>query len=113
MFEQTCTYQNIPDGCVFLPEDAESASCALRVTFEPLAWYPAEPSVGAGADFDAAIILIEMSVDADGEDWRCLSGRDYQAAEAFLETHHHDALWAQAEHETAEAFDAVSYRRAA
>lgn len=122
-FEIACTYQPIASGLIFLPADLDSAyGCDLRVHFEPLAYYPAEPDIGAGPDFDARITTIEMlddrdSVDEDGRPcrtpWRVLEGDARKAAEAFLDAHCREAMWAEAEAETAAAYVDAVYRRAA
>lgn len=114
MFEIACTYQPSDDGYTFHPEDAESDyQCDLRATFQPLAYYPAEPDVGAGADFDFAIESIEVADHQGGQSWRTLEGTEFKAAEAFLDAHHQEAMLEQAEREAAEAFGAPRYRRAA
>ncbi len=111
-FEIACTYQPTQAGYIFLPEDAESDSqCDLRVSFEPVAYYPAERDIGAASDYDARIILIEVADHSGAPTWRALAGEEYASAEAYLETYHHDTMWAEAEAETTEAF--TGYRRAA
>jgi hypothetical protein len=122
-FEIACTYQPTAFGLIFLPPDTDGAyECDLRVSFEPLAYYPAEPDVGAGADFDARITSVEM---LDGRDdtnedgtpcqtpWRTLEGDARKAAEAFLDAHCRDDMWAEAEAETTAAYVDLVYRRAA
>lgn len=111
-YEISCTYQPTAAGYIFLPEDAESDyQCDLRVTFEPVAYYPPERDIGAGADYDARLTLIEVADHAGAQTWRALAGAEHASAEAYLETHHHDAMWAEAEAETCEWF--TGYRRAA
>lgn len=122
-FEIACTYQPTAFGLIFLPIDIESDYlCDLRVSFEPLAYYPAESGTGAGADFDARITSIEMFDHRDGINddssvcktpWRTLEGDDRKAAEAFLDAHCRDDMWAEAEAETTAAYDDLVYRRAA
>lgn len=114
MFQIACTYRPSDGGYTFHPEDAESDyQCDLRVTIRPLAYYPAEPDVGAGADFDFEFEAIEVADHQGGQSWRTLEGAESKAAEAFLDAHHQEALFEQAETEVAEAFGAPRYRRAA
>lgn len=114
MYEATCTYRSTPSGSIFLPDDIESDECAeLRVSFDPLAYYPTEPDVGAGAHFDVAIGAVELMEHRGTEQWRTLTGASRTAAIAFLEQHHHKAMWWQADEEAAEAFGAPFYGRAA
>lgn len=115
MFQIACTYQPSADGPRFAPFNADSLhQCDLRVTFRPIAWYPAEPDTGQGADFDASIEAIEM-MDWHGRDQspKQLADAALDAAKAFLEAHHHDAMWAAAEQVTADHFGATDFRRAA
>lgn len=96
-------------------EIPEATQGELRVTFRPLKYYP--PERGAGADFDAKIIKIEIRDIQDerkrGGGWHKLLGRDEDAAKAFLERHFHADMWERAFEETAEYFGAVTYYRAA
>lgn len=88
----------------------------LRVTFKPLNYYPAEPSSGAGADFNASITRIEIRdiQDVSGERaWHLLDPRDSATARTFLEAHCSEAMWDQAFDETAEAFGVETHARAA
>lgn len=120
MFQIECTCLPSPDGFTFWPEDSESDSpCELRVTFEPIAYYPPEPDVGAGHDFDARVASIEM-LDASapvsiqgGEQWRVLTGNELHNAHAFLGKHHWKEMWAVGEAETLEAFGVDTDRLAA
>ena len=111
MFEIECTYHSFAGVLIFLPDGLAEGRCFLSVTFEPLAWYPAEPSVGAGADFDAQIACIDM-YDGPPDDkasiQRQLKGVDFDQAKAFLEEHHREDLWAAAEAVTAEHFGKVA-----
>jgi hypothetical protein len=110
MFETQCVCQPSAAGLIFAPDDPDSAySRELRVHFQPAAYYPAEPDIGAAADFDAHIVCVEL-----GENgiWRQLRGAERDAAEAFLNAHHRDEMWAVAEDETVEHFTG-GYRRAA
>lgn len=110
MFEIPCICQPSTAGLIFATEDEDSPfACELRVYFQPVAYYPAEPDIGAAADFDAHIVRIELH---NGEGTRVLYGAGRVAAEAFLAAYHHDDMWAIAEDETLEHFTG-GYRRAA
>lgn len=114
MFEIACTYQPSASGYTFHPEDADSDyQCDLRVSFQPLAYYPAEPDVGAGADFNFDIEAIEVADHDGGQTWRRLEDDERAAAERFLDRHHRDEMYDAAERETAAAFGVSHLRRAA
>lgn len=113
MYTAECTYAPGSSGLLFLPANFKADPCELRVTFRPLAYYPAERDTGAGADFDAAIASIEIrDADDPGGHWHVLDGQDYDAARRFLERHHPD-MWDTAFAETEEAFGVETYARAA
>lgn len=122
-FEIACTYQPTASGLIFLPIDTDGAQdCDLRVSIKPLAYYPAEPDIGAGADFDFAIAVIEMFDHRDDRNddgslcetpWRVLDGAARRAAETFLDTHCREAMEDEAEAECAAAYVDLVYRRAA
>jgi hypothetical protein len=103
-------------GLILSAPDADSDfQGELRVSFKPIAYYPAEPDTGADADFDAKITKIELRdiQDASGEAaWHRLDPRDKATAIAFLEAHCSRDMWDAAFAETAEHFGA-EHRRAA
>jgi hypothetical protein len=105
MFEIECSYQQTFDGLMFFPEDNQDAAyCILEVVFEPVAYYPAEPDVGASDDFDAKIVAIRM-IDDDANcscRERSLTGASRRNAEAFLDAHHRTAMWEKAGEEVRE-----------
>ena len=111
MYEIECTYASTAGVLSFFPAGSGERSCYLSVTFEPIDWYPAEPDVGAGHDFDAQIVSVDMydgPPDDSGSVQRHLTGLDLDQAKAFLEEHHRDEMWAVAEALTAEAFGKVA-----
>lgn len=102
-------------GLIFSPAAiADDGQAELRVHFKPLAYLPPEPDVGAGADFNAKIIRVEIR-DIQAGAWHRLDPRDTATALAFLEGHFSRAMWAEAEIETAAYFgaDDESYQAAA
>lgn len=118
MYITECTFRPCDAaGMVFLPFDANSEFTAeLRVTFQPVAYYPAEPDTGAGPDFDAKIVRIEIRDaldDLSEKAWHKLEPRDAAAARRFLDEYCSESMWDQAFEETAEAFGADAYRCAA
>lgn len=107
MFETECTYHQVGSSYFFMADDLGEKRCFLSVTFEPLAWYPAEPDVGAGPDFDAKIECIDLYF-GDPNNHRFwphrLTGLNLDRAKSFLESHHRSAMWGRAEEVTAEYF---------
>jgi hypothetical protein len=113
MFEIRCTHRPTASSLIFLPEDIESdRGAALRVSFETVAYWPAERDVGAGDDFDARIICVEINDDRDNG-WRRLDGQSRENAEKFLETHYHNEMWEAAGEQAREDFAIVRYGWAA
>lgn len=115
MYIAECSYRAGDVGLIFLP-DGSGHPCDLSVDFRPLAYYPAEPDIGQGPDFDAAIVTIQIRDPEDGnkpQAWHKLDGADFEAAKRFLDRHHSTPMWAQAEIETAEAFGAAADFRCA
>ena len=111
-YQIACTYQASAFGLMFLPIDTDGVPdhCDLRVTFHPLAYYPAERDTGQGADFDADITRIDIydhqdgTVDTGGERWRPLAGKDLDAAKRFLDKHYRNDMWDEAFAETEAAY---------
>ncbi len=110
MYITDCTFEPKPTGLNFYPIETcqdPSSACELRVTFQPLAYYPEESDTGQGADFDAKIVLIEIRDGAERNNekaWHKLEPREAGLARAFLEAHCSAEMWAEAEIEAAEAF---------
>ncbi len=116
MYIADCQYQ-LSGACLLFHATGHSVSdpCELRVTFKPVAYYPPERDVGAGADFQANITAIEIRdlEDPDETGWHKLEGADFETAFGFLDTHHNSPMWDQAEIETAEHFGVDSWLCAA
>jgi hypothetical protein len=115
MYTAECTYRSSGSGLLFFPSGGDR-ECDLRVTFTPKAYYPADRDTGQGADFDADIAAIDIRDHGDGDTlkaWHPLKDGDLWAAKCFLNQHHREPMWDQAELETAEAFGAQEYARAA
>jgi hypothetical protein len=96
MFEVECKYLLTQNGLHFLPDDYHSGfKCTLQVAFEPVAYYPAEPDIGAGDDFDARIARITMLDDdaSCGCYEKLLTSQSRENAEKFLDACHRDAMW--------------------
>jgi hypothetical protein len=113
MFTKECSYRPTTSGFVFLPADLDTdLTCDLVVSFEPVAYYPAEPRIGAGDDFDARIVSIEMidACDLDISPRVMLAGDSYRQALSFLEATCSSDMWEQAAEETVAA---LGVRRAA
>lgn len=118
MYIIECTFEPRPAGLNFYPRTGPScdSDCELRVTFQPIDYYPDEPDTGQGADFDARITCVEIRDAADEDDekaWHILEPYEAGLARHFLEEHCSKEMWEQAFVETAEAFGQPAWRCAA
>lgn len=99
-FQVECPYRLGDDGIVFLGDtevgDDHDDYCTLRVSFDVTDFYPAEPGVGAGSDWNGDIDAIEMREHGAGSRFRrfkTLAGDEFAAAKAFLLRVHGTDLW--------------------